>query len=313
MAGGAGPGAAGRDELAEPPFDPAPRPKQITLKLVMQNSLPKEEADAYDQLSMEEVLARAQSLTTLHLEWQTIGEIANLECFDAAEVVYLQYNRIPRIEGLEGMPRLQFLALQHNRIRVIENLLCLTALEFLDLSKNKIATLDVAELPTSICILNLKENPCTDDSGYLTRLLARLPDLGHLDGVDVGNQANVDLSSTATCVNAASELTVSAGEKGLSAYYKRGALQSDAESGIADQIAAYATESLADVDGLSERRDVAVGRSVARQKQLQEQVAALRKAMESQLLPEDDGDCTSVVADAVTQPPLPSMAAGDDC
>mmetsp|Transcript_57519 Transcript_57519/g.100724 ORF Transcript_57519/g.100724 Transcript_57519/m.100724 type:complete len:308 (+) Transcript_57519:76-999(+) len=267
--------------LSSQAFEPEPRPKaqKINLQLVMKSSSTKEELGDYDKLSFEEVLEKAQTLKTLHLEWQSIAEIANLEPFEATEVLYLQYNRIERIEGLDFMPKLQFLALQHNQIKVVENLLHLRELEFLDLSGNQITELNTSELPQSINILKLKDNPCAKRFDYQERLLARLPDLLYLDGKELQAAEQADGGLPALSGGCEEELTLTSGERGLGAYYRREELQDGMRANTHDMIEAYSIEVLADED-FSGRVDSAVKRSDARRKKLQEQLTIVKAAYE---------------------------------
>jgi hypothetical protein len=281
---GSSQGADGYPAPAEVPEPlPLPKPNKISLQLALKNSFTKAELGDYDQLSAEEVYEKALQLKTLHLEWQHIAEMANLEPFENVEVLYMQYNRIERIEGLDFMPKLQFLALQHNRIEFLENLRHLSELEFLDLSGNLISDLDVAELPRKLGILNLLENPCTAEQGYKERILAKLPDLAYLDKVqlvddgDHGAAGGSSGSALAGCL--ADEQQLSAGEKGLGAYYRKDELQTGLAANIKDQIEAYGTESLADADGFSRRIDSAVKRSEDRRKNLEEQLTVVKRAM----------------------------------
>lgn len=252
-------------------FEPAPRPKAITLRLVMEYSLTKSELADYNSLSADEALERAGALKAVHVEWQNIGEIAGLEPFEAAEVLYAQYNQIPRIEGLECMPKLQFLALQGNRITRVENLLCLKELEFLDLSKNYIESLDEEQLPESINILNFTENPCASADGYRERLLARLPDLAYLDGEELAPDPSS--SSTALDAAAAHEQQLAAGEQGLSAYWKKSELQSGIEAAVKERIEAYSVEALADVEDVGRIADQAADRSRQRREKMERETA----------------------------------------
>lgn len=265
-------------------FEPEARIKLVSLKLVMESSLTKSELDEYNDLPTEGALERARTLKTLHLEWQNIGEIAMLEPFEMADVLYMQYNRIERIEGLECLPNLQFLALQHNRIVKVENLTCLTVLECLDLSKNQIETLEENELPETINMLNLKENPCTVVPGYSERLSARLPDLGYLDGEEINSFAATTGGSTgaATDFNTASPELL-AGEKGLSAYWRKDELQSAGEADIADRIEAYSIEALADVDGFSRQVEDASERSKVRRGKMEKSSRVGSSLREGQL------------------------------
>lgn len=252
-------------------FDPEPRAKPITLRLIMENSLTKEELVAYNALDTEEAMASASKLKTMHLEWQNIAEISGLEMFELVDVLYLQHNRIGRIEGLECMPKLQFLALQSNRITVIQNLESLKELEFLDLSKNQIDDLDEDQIPATVNMLNLSGNPCTLIPDYQVRLHARLPDLFRLDGKNLEElPSDIAAAGVAAAVAAAESVDLLATEKGLGRFQRKGEMRSNANASIREQIEAYSVEALAEMDGVedatarSKRVEDATARSKAR-------------------------------------------------
>lgn len=77
---------------------------------------------------------------------------------------------------------LEYLSLAHNEIEKIEGLTTLKKLLFLDLSENLIAELDTDELPASIAILKVRENPIADSPNTRTALILALPELEDLDG-----------------------------------------------------------------------------------------------------------------------------------
>lgn len=252
------------------------RPAQrITLRLVLEKSLPPGEYVLTETMDVVGTLEQAGRLKTLHLEWEGIADITMLDAFGATECLYLQYNQIPRIEGLESLVKLQFLALQHNRISVVENLLHLRQLEFLDLSKNRIEDLNVRELPKSVNILNLRENPCSVALGYRERILERLPALGVLDGVPL-HAASQERPSTAALAEAAE---LQSGERGLSAYWRRDELSSGLAETVASQIEAYSLEALGDLAGSG--LDGALARS--RERRQDREAAASASLTEGQL------------------------------
>lgn len=260
-------------QMEAAPPDPGARPKAITLRLVMERSLLPEELIEYNKLSEDEALARAQALKTLPLEWQNIGEIGSLDIFEATEVLYMQYNRIERIENLECLPRLQFLALQGNRISVVENLQQLCVLEFLDLSKNEIQRLDEQELPLSINMLNLRENPCTKAFDYSERVLRRLTGLLVLDGAQLQHLRGAAAPAAPGAAKEVEEPADSApfsSSQGLSAFHDRRAMQAESATSIASQIQAFTAEALADVEGFPERMEGALDRSKARREAVPE-------------------------------------------
>lgn len=248
-------------------FEPQLRPIRLSLRLVMERSLTKAELREFDLLDADEALDRARGMKTLHCEWSSVGEIANLEPFEAAEVLYLQHNRIQRIQNLDSVPRLQFLALQGNQISVVENLDCLRELEFLDLAKNQIAVLDERQLPKTVNMLNLQGNPCAEVHGYRERLQDWLPDLLRLDGKDLVEH-DASLLEPITRPAAGTEVTLLSTEKGLGAYWRKGEMQTNAEADIKGRIDAFSMEALADVAGFDTQVGQAKARSVARREGL---------------------------------------------
>jgi len=247
--------------LAMDEFQPESRPKVISLRLVAELSMTKPELADFELLDAEEALVKARSMKTIHLEWSNIAEISNLEPYEATEVLYLQYNCISRIENLEWLTKLQFLALQGNCIKEIANLESLQDLQFLDLSKNQIENLNERGLPSSINILNLKDNPCRDSVDYTMRLRARLPELVYLDGVDI--QDGIPMANAVAAGRAEEEILTGI-DQGLGAYYRKNELQASTEANIKERIEAYSIESLADVDGFDLQVENATARSRAR-------------------------------------------------
>mmetsp|Transcript_65770 Transcript_65770/g.157176 ORF Transcript_65770/g.157176 Transcript_65770/m.157176 type:complete len:306 (+) Transcript_65770:31-948(+) len=256
------------------PSEPSRPPQEISLTLVMRGSLSKEDFERFEQAPPEEAMEQAQMLKTIHLEWQDIGEIANLDMFDACEVLYMQHNIISRIEGLEALCNLQFLALQHNRIQRVENLMQLEHLEFLDLRDNLIDELDVEELPQNINILNMKGNACATIKGYREKVLERLPHLAYLDGSALQDPEEAEREAEEMKLDALrAELTTSLpeagpGDTGLSAYYRKSALQQGLASSIHDQIEAYSLEATGDGDVFGNKVEHALARSLARRQAL---------------------------------------------
>ena len=123
---------------------------------------------------------------TLHLEWQGITEIDNLEVFEELESLNMQHNKIKRIEKLENNASLQFLSLYYNNVKVVENLSHLNMLYFLDLSNNSIRSFDPKEFPKSLLILKMQGNPCTTEMpDYRKSLVTALPLLEELDRIKV--------------------------------------------------------------------------------------------------------------------------------
>ena len=111
--------------------------------------------------------------------------------FANVTALYLQRNRLTSTEGIDGttLPKLRFLALQGNALVSIATLGTLRKLALLDLSENvPLAALDelVGALPSSVRYLTCVGCGCaSNDVEYREALVASLPELKRLDGVDV--------------------------------------------------------------------------------------------------------------------------------
>ena len=113
------------------------------------------------------------------------------ESFANVTALYLQRNRLTSTEGIDGttLPKLRFLALKGNALVSIATLGTLRKLALLDLSENvPLAALDelVGALPSSVRYLTCVGCGCaSNDVEYREALVASLPELKRLDGVDV--------------------------------------------------------------------------------------------------------------------------------
>ena len=122
---------------------------------------------------------------TIHLEWQDISEIDNLELFSNIRSLYLQYNLIIKIENLEFLTSLEFLSLEGNKITYISGLTTLFNLMYLNLANNQIVLLNLSEIPKDIAILKIGGNPCTEDVSYRKEVINCFKYLEELDNIDV--------------------------------------------------------------------------------------------------------------------------------
>lgn len=118
----------------------------------------------------------------LHLEWQNIVEIDNLELFHNVKYLHLQYNSIEKIQNLEFLIQLEFLTLEGNKITYIQGIRTLRNLVYLNLAKNHIILLNTNEIPKEVSILKLNENPCSSEPDYRSVVISELPELEELDG-----------------------------------------------------------------------------------------------------------------------------------
>ncbi|CAH8662589.1 unnamed protein product [Schistosoma haematobium] len=116
--------------------------------------------------SLEEVALHQQNLERIEL-------IENL-C-KSLRILYLQNNLIPKIENLSKLKKLEYLNLALNNIEKVENL------EGCESLKNIESLGNVHFLEE----LYLTGNPCTEYPGYREFVIATLPQLKLLDGVEI--------------------------------------------------------------------------------------------------------------------------------
>ncbi|XP_056266444.1 dynein axonemal assembly factor 11 [Pseudoliparis swirei] len=129
------------------------------------------------------------SLEELSLHQQDLESIQHLQRWSRElRILYLQSNLIPRIENVGRLKKLQYLNLALNNIEVIENLEGCESLEKLDLTVNFVVLLSgVVSLQQNLQLreLFLVGNPCSQFEGYRQYVVATLPQLKWLDGVEV--------------------------------------------------------------------------------------------------------------------------------
>lgn len=132
--------------------------------------------------TLEEITLHQQDLERIEL----IGSLC-----PKLKILFFQNNLIPKIEGLHRLKCLEYLNMALNNVRVIEGLDRCESLTKLDLTVNFI---DVDTLEESI--LNLQENeflkelfltgnPCQEFPWYRVFVIAFLPQLKRLDGVNI--------------------------------------------------------------------------------------------------------------------------------
>ncbi|KAG8243680.1 Protein tilB [Homalodisca vitripennis] len=129
------------------------------------------------------------TLEELSLHQEDIEKIEHLQnwCRDL-KILLLQSNLIAKIENLNKMKYLEYLNLALNNIELIENLEGCESLQKLDLTLNFIGDLQSVErlkANSHLEELYLSGNPCTDYEGYREYVIATLPQLKSLDGVDI--------------------------------------------------------------------------------------------------------------------------------
>lgn len=104
------------------------------------------------------------------------------------KILLMQNNLIARIENLNKLKHLSYLNLAINNIEIIENLERCESLQKLDLTLNFIGELtSVESLADNYNLENLflTGNPCTDYDNYRDFVIATLPQLETLDGIEI--------------------------------------------------------------------------------------------------------------------------------
>ncbi|KAH8866193.1 Protein tilB like [Schistosoma japonicum] len=129
------------------------------------------------------------SLEEISLHQQHIERIDHIQNWcKSLRILYLQNNLIPKIENLSKLKRLEYLNLALNNIEKIENLEGCESLKKLDLTINFVGDLMSIESLINVHFLEelyLTGNPCTEYPGYREFVVATLPQLKLLDGVEI--------------------------------------------------------------------------------------------------------------------------------
>lgn len=110
------------------------------------------------------------------------------------KILYLQANLIPKIENISRLKKLEYLNLALNNITLVENLEGCESLNKLDLTVNfigKVTSIECLRGNQFLHDLYLTGNPCTDFVGYQDYVIAALPQLTHLDGVEINKSARI--------------------------------------------------------------------------------------------------------------------------
>lgn len=106
-------------------------------------------------------------------------------------ILYLQNNIIERLEGVSKLKELEYINLAVNNVGLIENIKGCESLQKLDMTLNFVEIEDLEESIDNLCELNdfrelyLLGNPCTDWPSWKDYVVARLVNLGRLDGDEV--------------------------------------------------------------------------------------------------------------------------------
>ncbi|MEW5309118.1 MAG: hypothetical protein WDW38_001027 [Sanguina aurantia] len=131
--------------------------------------------------TLEEVTLHQQNIEKI----EALGQIC-----PHLKILYLQNNLIGRLGNLHKLKELEYLNLAVNNVAKIQNLQRCESLTKLDLTINfvdKPGLLSVASLSVNVHLkdLYLMGNPCADWPGYRQLVVAWLPQLKKLDGVDI--------------------------------------------------------------------------------------------------------------------------------
>ncbi|KAK7100090.1 dynein axonemal assembly factor 11-like [Littorina saxatilis] len=129
------------------------------------------------------------TLEEISLHQQDIERIEHLDrwCREL-KILYLQSNLIPRIENVSRLKKLEYLNLALNNVERVENLEGCESLKKLDLTVNFVGELTSIESLRGNYHLEeifLTGNPCTEYEEYREFVIATLPKLKTLDGVDI--------------------------------------------------------------------------------------------------------------------------------
>ena len=173
----------------------------LSLATVARRNLP----DDFLELAEPEAIARAVAkLDQVRLDRCRLASFVGgmsvevrRASFANVTALYLQRNRLTSTRGVDGetLPRLRFLALQGNSLRAVAELGTLPNLALLDLSENpRLSRLDelVSSMPPSMRFLSCVGCGCATDGDYRAALVASLPRLKKLDGVDVTGRERDD-------------------------------------------------------------------------------------------------------------------------
>jgi protein TilB len=148
--------------------------------------------------NFQELIHREPILIDLIPEFQIslhqldIEKISNLDVYCRhLRILYLQDNIIERMEGLSKLKELEYINLAVNSVSLVEGVRGCESLQKLDLTLNFVDLEDLEESMDNLAELpDFRElyiigNPCCDWEHYKDYIVARLPELGRLDGDEV--------------------------------------------------------------------------------------------------------------------------------
>ena len=146
------------------------------------------------------------SLEEISLHQSDIEKIENIDkwCRDL-KILYLQSNLIDKIENVGKLKQLEYLNLALNNVLRVENLERCENLKKLDLTVNFIAELTSIE---SLCgnvfleEMYMTGNPCAKFEDYRDYLIATLPSVQRLDGIEVTTTERLEAQQNIKAIRA---------------------------------------------------------------------------------------------------------------
>lgn len=140
----------------------------------------------------DELLRKAATISHCRLDRELLKSVPFLDFLPCLTNLYLQCNEIQEMSNFSGLPGLRFLTLAENKITTIKGIKNLPRLGFLDLTENRIASVDFTEIPDSLVIMNISDNPCSELASFRDDVIQNLPKLKSLDGhsMDVTEDAS---------------------------------------------------------------------------------------------------------------------------
>ena len=114
----------------------------------------------------------------------------------AHRIVLSRIDRAARTENVSKLKYLEYLNLSMNNVETIEGLSGCESLKKLDLTMNFIPVRNLIQITKLKANHQLRElfltgNPCTDFEGYRLYTIANLPQLTHLDGVEITSSERI--------------------------------------------------------------------------------------------------------------------------
>jgi protein TilB len=138
----------------------------------------------------EGVLTTLEEVSLHQEELEGINEVLGVSC-RKIKILYLQNNLIAKMENLFHLKDLGYLNLALNNVQKIEGLSNCEFIYKLDLTVNFIdldtleESMDHLATRSTLRELYLMGNPCQSWSGFVSYVIAKLPQLTTLDGTEI--------------------------------------------------------------------------------------------------------------------------------